>query len=60
MVFGRVYPCFSDPFGSGGSGVKLLLSVMVKSEAKNVTEAETSGLVLVDCVFTTVRNFLGD
>jgi hypothetical protein len=53
-------PMFSDPFGSGGSGAKLLLSVMVKSDAKNVMKAETSGLVLVDCVFTTLRNFLGD
>jgi hypothetical protein len=59
---------FFQPFGSGGSGTKLicfhhgtyLFRPMVKSKVENVMEANTSGLVMVDFFFATVRNLLGD
>jgi hypothetical protein len=58
---------FSRPFGFTREQREALLSVaitrqrsMMKSEAENVMESETSGLVIVVRIFATVRNWLGD
>jgi hypothetical protein len=65
--FDRADPCFSDCFSFRRERRKALLSVtimrlrsMVKSEAENIMEAETSRVVMVVRVFTAVRNWLGD
>jgi hypothetical protein len=68
MRFGHAHPCFSDRLvqeGAARSSViyfhhgSCLSRPMVKLETENVMEAETSELVMVDCVFASVMNLLG-